>query len=76
LIVFSSRFMPCAECGASVERGSDAEHTCDPQRLVDYRMFRLRGEIESLESGFAGFLETPSGRFERWLAAREVRRPA
>lgn len=74
--MFSSRYLPCAECGDSVERGSGAEHTCDPERLLDYRMFRLREEIESLQSGFAEFLQTSNGRFEQWLASREVRRSA
>jgi hypothetical protein len=74
LIVFLSRFLPCAECGGSVDRTSGVVHTCDPERLVDYRMFRLRAEIETLESVFAEFLETPDGRFQRWLAARDVRR--
>lgn len=72
--MFSSRFMPCAECGASVDRSSGVAHSCDRERLLDYRMFALREEIGSLESGFASFLDTPSGRFERWLAAQEVRR--
>lgn len=74
--MFSSRYLPCVECGASVDRRSGVEHTCDPERLLDYRMFGLREEIESLQSRFARFLETPGGRFERWLAAREVRRSA
>lgn len=72
--MFSSRFMPCPECGASVERGS--EHTCDPERLLDYQMFGLREEIETVQSGFAQFLQTPRGSFEQWLAAQEVRRSA
>lgn len=74
--MFSSRFMPCTECGASVDRRADTAHTCDRDRLVDYRIFGLRRQIESLESGFTQFLETPTGRFERWLAARQVRRTA
>lgn len=74
--MFSSRYMPCPECGASVERGSRSEHTCDPERLLDYQMFGLREEIESVQSRFAQFLETPRGSFERWLAAQEVRRSA
>lgn len=72
--MFSSRYMPCAECGASVDRHSDLAHTCDRERLLDYRMFALREEITSLPAAFAQYLQTPAGRFERWLAAREVRR--
>jgi hypothetical protein len=73
-MVFSSRFMPCEECGASVDRRAETEHTCDAERLLDYRMFGLREEIASLESGLVQFLESPDGRFQRWLAARDVRR--
>lgn len=72
--MFSSRFMPCPECGASVDRHSELVHVCDIERLLDYRMFGLREEIESLPARFVGFLETPDGQFERWLAARRVRR--
>lgn len=72
--MFSSRYMPCAECGASVDRHSDLAHTCDRERLLDYQMFALREEIASFQSRFAQFLESPHGRFERWLAAQEVRR--
>lgn len=72
--MFPSRFMPCAECGGSVDRTSDVAHTCDPERLLDYQMFCLRKEIETLQSGFVQFLDSAEGRFQRWLAARDVRR--
>lgn len=72
--MFLSRFMPCVECGASIDRRSAVRHACDPERLLDYRMFVLREEIAAMQAGFLHFLETPLGRFERWLAAREVRR--
>lgn len=72
--MFSSRFMPCADCGASLDLRSDLGHTCDPERLLDYRMFGLREETGAFVPQFVQFLDTPKGRFESWLAARRVRR--
>ena len=66
--------MPCPECGASLERADVSLHSCDPDRLLDFRMFALRHEIAWLDRLVASFLETPEGRFETWLAARDVRR--
>jgi hypothetical protein len=65
--------MPCTECGASVERSQADEHRCDPERLLDFRMFGLRDEVAALEAGLVAFLDSPNGRFHRWLAARDVR---
>lgn len=72
--MFLSRFMPCTDCGASVDRHAGTEHACDRERLLDYRMFGLREEIAALETRVAGFLASPTGLFEQWLAARKVRR--
>ncbi|MGA8208830.1 MAG: hypothetical protein WB798_01610 [Nocardioidaceae bacterium] len=71
--MFVSRFMPCAECGASVERDERPTHTCDPERLLDYRLFGLRDEIAALETRVREHLASSRGRFEVWLAARDVR---
>ena len=71
--MFGSRFMPCPECGASLDRRSLQEHECSPERWVDLRMFELRDEIAQLEDGVRRFLSTTSGRFESWLASRQVR---
>ncbi len=70
--MFMSRFMPCEECGDSVERSTDWAHRCDPDRLVDYRMFELRQHVADFEPQLHTFLISPSGRFEMWLAARDV----
>ncbi len=72
--MFVSRFMPCPQCGDSVERADLDVHRCDPERKVDFEMFALREEIAGLESQFREFLATTPGRFEAWLAARDVRR--
>jgi hypothetical protein len=36
-------------------------------------MFGLRDEVAQLESGIRRYLGTAGGRFESWLAARQVR---
>lgn len=72
--MFVSRFMPCPRCGDSVERADLDVHRCDPVRRVDFEMFALRSDIATFEGDFRGFLATTAGRFETWLAARDVRR--
>jgi hypothetical protein len=71
--MFSSRFMPCPECGASVDRSSASRHQCSSERWADYQMFRLRDEIAELESGIQRYLGSAVGRFDTWMAARQVR---
>jgi hypothetical protein len=65
--------MPCGECGDSVERRRLTQHRCDPERLVDFAMFGLRHEVAQLEARMRRYLDTPRGRFDVWLAARQVR---
>jgi len=72
-IVFTSRFMPCEDCGESVERSTAPSHRCSSERLVEYRMFGLREEIAGFEDRLEQFLQSGLGRFETWLAARRVR---
>ena len=67
------RFMPCSECGAAVERSSKDEHVCDHGRLVDYEMFKLRGEVAAVEGEFGAYLDSRRGRFELWWAERQRR---
>jgi hypothetical protein len=71
--VFSSRFLPCPHCGESVAGGAEATHHCDPERRVEHQMARMREEVAALEVQLRCYLDTSSGRFETWLAAREVR---
>lgn len=71
--MFRSRFMPCHECGASVDRTRLPGHECSPERLADFAVFGLRDEIAQLEIGIRHYLATSPGRFESWLAARQVR---
>lgn len=71
--VFSSRFMPCPDCGESIDVAVTDSHRCARKREVDYQMFRLRGEVDSFEDRLQNYLRTSAGRFEMWLAARRVR---
>lgn len=72
--MFSSKYMPCAECGASVERSLFDSHACVAERRLDYQMFCLRTEIADFEKQLRVYLETRHGRFESFVAARDVRR--
>ena len=66
-----SSHMPCPECGASVERSEADSHVCDPERLLDHLMFRLRSEVRAFDAALSAFLDSPDGRFAQWLAERE-----
>ena len=72
--MFTSRFMPCPDCGASIDTTVASPHRCDPERLLDHRMFALRDEIDSFDSLLTLFLDSSEGRLEAWLACRQVRR--
>ncbi|HZN21361.1 MAG TPA: hypothetical protein VFB57_02235 [Gaiellaceae bacterium] len=68
-----SSHMPCTECGASLAAAERETHACEPQRLLEYRLFQLRDEVAGLEDGLRGYLDSPQGRFAQWLAERERR---
>lgn len=68
-----SPYMPCAECGASVERAAAGAHVCDTERLLDFRLFQLREEIAAFDAQFAEWLASARGRFAAWIAARDRR---
>jgi hypothetical protein len=67
-------FMPCADCGASIERTRKHLHVCDPDRRLEYELFQLRREIAAFDQQLAEFVASPIGRFETWLAERDRRR--
>lgn len=71
--MFGSRHMPCPECGASIDRHDLSAHRCSPARWADYQVFGLRDEVAQLEIGIGHYLRSATGRFESWLAARQVR---
>jgi hypothetical protein len=72
--VYFSRNMPCAECGASVPRTDVEAHECDPRRRVDFQILGMTAAIACFESDIEKYLSGKEGRFEVWLAARDVRR--
>ncbi len=71
--MFLPRFMPCPQCGESVERSAVQDHSCNRDRRVDHQLFGLREDIAAFETRMQEYLDTESGRFEVWLAARHVR---
>lgn len=68
-----SSHMPCAECGASVERAAATAHVCDRERLLDFRLFQLRDEIGAFDIQLTAWLATARGRFSAWIAERDRR---
>jgi hypothetical protein len=68
-----SPYMPCAECGASVEREGAGVHECDTERLLDFRLFQLREEILAFDAQLAEWLASAHGRFAAWIAERDRR---
>jgi len=72
--VFVSRYMPCECCGESLDRTAAVAHACAPERLADFQMFTLRGDIADFEGRYHHYIRSPHGRFEVWLAARHVNR--
>jgi hypothetical protein len=68
-----SRYMPCPECGASVDRVEAAAHACDAEQLLDFRLFQLREEIAAFDAQLAAWRASARGRFAAWLAERERR---
>lgn len=68
-----SRYMPCAACGASVERGVSGAHVCDEERLLDFRVFQLHEEIVAFDAQLSAWLASAPGRFAAWLAERDRR---
>ena len=71
--MFASRYLPCPDCGASMDRTDPQPHVCDAARVLDFSMFALRHEITRFERLLADYLVSPAGVFETWLAARDVR---
>jgi hypothetical protein len=66
-----SHSLPCPECGAPLERAAAAVHVCESERVLDYRISRIRHEIAQFDAQLAGWLDSPQGRFAVWLAERE-----
>jgi hypothetical protein len=72
--MFASRYLPCPDCGASVDRTDPSPHVCEGERVLDFQMFGLRQDIAGFDRLLSSYLSSVEGRFETWLAARDVRR--
>jgi hypothetical protein len=60
--------MPCPDCGASVPVAAEVPHTCEDERQVDFRLVDLGPDIARFDDDLADWLETPAGRFARFIA--------
>ena len=74
--MFPSRYMPCPDCGGSVEQTERESHVCERERWLDYQMFHLGEEVGFFEAQLRAYLLSPRGRFELWYAARRRPRPS
>jgi hypothetical protein len=68
-----SRYMPCTECGTSLDRTASALHVCDREQVLDFRLFQLRDEITAFDAQLAEWLRSARGRFAAWIAERDRR---
>jgi len=68
--MFPSRYMPCPDCGASLDRSDDA-HECERERWLEFQLFQLRGEVGELDAAVAEYLASPQGRFALYYAERQ-----
>lgn len=66
--------MPCPDCGASVARNDAHCHECEPDDVLDYRLFLERQEPVTLNEELAAYLASPRGQFEAWYAEHERHR--
>jgi hypothetical protein len=62
--------MPCDRCGESVRRDLTAEHVCDDDRRHHYDLFHVRDEVGLFEDQLSTWLDSPTGRFAQYEAAR------
>lgn len=70
--MFSFSRVPCPECGEAVDQPQADAHTCDPQRRLEFQLRALQGEVLAFDRQLEEWLSSREGRFQVWLAAREV----
>lgn len=66
-----SRYMPCTDCGTSLDRTASAPHVCDREQVLDFRLFQLRNEIAAFDAQLGEWLTSARGRFAAWLAEHD-----
>jgi hypothetical protein len=72
--MFRSRYMPCDECGTSLERAERDGHACDPERWLEYQIFQQRAAIARFDDELGAYLASAQGRFAVWYAEYMRRR--
>ena len=63
--------MPCPDCGESLPVKEGPEHVCDEARKLDFRIVELRPDIDRFDGDLEQWLDTPHGRFARYLAEHD-----
>ena len=66
--MFASRYMPCDECGTSLDRDERDEHACDPERRLEYQLFQHRAAITHFDDELSVYLASNQGRFAVFYA--------
>jgi hypothetical protein len=64
----------CPDCGAALTRAGARTHECEPDDVLDYRLFLDREKDVTLSDELAAFFASPQGQFEVWYAERQRRR--
>lgn len=64
-------YMPCDECGVSVDQSRKEFHECDEIKRLDYQMFLLKEEIDSFEDQLKRYLDSKQGQFDMFYASRK-----
>ena len=66
--MFRSRYMPCDECGTSLDHNERDAHACDAERRLDYQLFQQRAALANLDDELCAYLDSAQGRFAVWYA--------
>jgi hypothetical protein len=60
--------LPCPDCGASLPVAADTAHVCDEDRQLDFQLVELGPDIARFDDDLGEWLDTPAGRFARFIA--------
>jgi hypothetical protein len=66
--VFGSRYLPCDECGTSLDRDASDQHACDPERRLDFQLFQQRTAVGDFDDELGAYLASAQGQFASWYA--------
>lgn len=67
-------YRACPDCGVAVQRTAleSNEHTCDPDRYAIHQEKMVKEGLNNLEEDLAWWLTTPLGKFQEFIARRDV----